>query len=56
MKYNIEEIKELIAGYAEKHPLAVKCGSEYVWQEDDAQVDAIQLVADIFDSMESEDN
>lgn len=30
MIYDIEEIKELIAGYVEKHPLVEECGSEYI--------------------------
>lgn len=53
MIYDMEEIKALIAGYAERHPLAEECGGEYIWQNDEAQEDAIQLVADIFDSVES---
>lgn len=53
MIYDIEEIKALIAGYVTKHPLVEECGSEYIWQNDEAQEDAIQLVADIFDNMES---
>jgi len=51
MKENMEEIKALIAGYVEKHPLAEECGSDYIWQQDEAQVDAIQLVCDIFDNI-----
>ncbi len=46
-----EEIKKLIAKYAEKHPLAKECGGEYIMQDDKAQEDALQLVCDIFDSM-----
>lgn len=53
MIFNIEEIKALIAGYVERHPLVEELGSEYIWQNDEAQEDAIQLVADIFDNMES---
>jgi hypothetical protein len=53
MTYDMEEIKALIAGYVERHPLAEECGGEYIWQDDDAQTDAIQLVCDIFDNMES---
>ena len=52
MIYNMEEIKALIAGYVEKHPSAEECGSEYIWQSDKAQEDALQLVCDIFDNME----
>ena len=53
MIYDMEEIKALIAGYVERHPLAEECGGEYVMQDDEAQEDAIQLVCDIFDNMES---
>lgn len=53
MIYDVEEIKALIAGYVERHPLAEERGGEYIWQDDEAQEDAIQLVADIFDNMES---
>lgn len=53
MIYDMEEIKALIAGYAEKHPLAEEMGGEYIMQDDEAQVDALQLVCDIFDNMES---
>ena len=47
---------KIISKYAEKHPLAVECGSEYIYQSDKAQVDAIELVADIFDNMEKGDD
>lgn len=53
MIYDIEEITILIAEYVEKHPSVKECGSEYIYQNDKAQEDAIQLVADIFDNMES---
>ena len=47
-----EELLVLIALYAEKHPSAVEVGSEYIMQNDKAQVDALELVCNIFDSME----
>ena len=53
MIYDMEEIKALIAGYVKRHPLVEERGSEYIWQHDTAQEDAIQLVADIFDNMDS---
>ena len=53
MIFDIEEIKVLIAGYVDKHPLVEELGGEYIMQNDEAQEDAIQLVADIFDNMES---
>lgn len=42
------KLKALILEYAKKHELAVKCGSEYICQNDDAQVDTLYLVCDIF--------
>ena len=46
---NIDKLKELILEYANTHELAVECGSEYIYQNDDAQVDALDLVCAIFD-------
>ena len=46
-----ETVFDLINKYAEKHPLALECGSEYIYQDNEAQVDAIKLVADIFDNL-----
>lgn len=46
---NMNKLKELILEYANTHELAVECGSEYIYQNDDAQVDALDLVCDIFD-------
>ena len=45
----VMKIMSLIDGYAQKHDLAKSCGSEYIYQNDEAQVDALRLVADIFD-------
>ena len=45
-----EELLVLIAQYIEKHPLAKDCGSEYIYQSDSAQKDAIELVANIFEN------
>lgn len=42
-------ILTLIDKYAEKHELAKECGGEYIGQSDSAQIDAIELVCDIFD-------
>ncbi len=47
-----EEIKAIFAWYIEKHPSVVALGAEYIWQNDKAQEDAIQLVCDIFDNWE----
>lgn len=44
-----KKIMELIEAYSEEHPLAEKCGGEYIYQSDKAQIDALKLVADIFD-------
>lgn len=46
---NMNKLKELILEYANTHELAVECGSEYICQNDDAPVDALYLVCDIFD-------
>ena len=46
---NIDKVKELILEYANTHELAVECSSEYIYQNDDAQVDALDLVCTIFD-------
>ena len=46
---NIDKLKELILEYANTHELAVECGSEYIYQNDAAQVDALDLVCYIFD-------
>lgn len=45
-----EELLVLITGYMEKHPLAKELGGEYVYQDDKAQEDAIELVANIFEN------
>lgn len=50
----LNQIKALTAGYMERHPFAAKLGGEYIMQNDEAQVDALQLVCDIFDNMEHE--
>ena len=42
-------ILNLVEKFSIKHPLAKECGSEYIYQNDRAQVDAIGLVSDIFD-------
>lgn len=46
---DIDALQKLIAEYTNKHELAVECGSEYIYQDDDAQVDALDLVCAIFD-------
>ena len=53
-KMNKEKVMKLLSEYAEKHPLSAECGSEYIMQDNQAQVDALELVSDIFDSMEEQ--
>ena len=53
MIYDVEEIKALIAGFVERHPLVEEQGSYYIMKSDEAKEDAVQLVCDIFDNMES---
>lgn len=45
------EIEKLIGKYINKHPTALSCGSEYIMQDDKAQVDALDLVCKFFDIM-----
>lgn len=49
------KIGNVIKDYAEKHDLAMECGSEYIMQDDEAQIDALDLVCNMFDIL-SEDN
>ena len=49
------KIGNIITEYSEKHELAMECGSEYIMQNDEAQVDALDLVCNMFDIL-SEDN
>jgi len=44
-----EDTEDLVSCYFNKHPLAKEIGGEYIYQNDEAQVDAIQLVSDICD-------
>lgn len=47
----MDDVMRLIEEYAEKHPLALECGSEYISQSDEAQEDALELVYRIFDAL-----
>ena len=47
----MENVMRLIEEFAEKHPLAIECGSEYISQSDEAQVDALELIYRIFDAL-----
>jgi hypothetical protein len=44
-----EDTEDLVREYFNIHPLAKEIGGEYIYQNDKAQVDAIQLVSDICD-------
>lgn len=44
-----KEIMNLIMKYGDEHELALECGSEYIYQNDKARDDALELVCDIFD-------
>jgi len=48
------KIGNVIKEYAENHELATECGSEYIMQNDEAQVDGLQLVCQIFDILVDE--
>ena len=49
MTVDAEKVIKLIEAYAKKHESAVTCGSEYIYKNEKAQFDALDLVADIFD-------
>ena len=52
MSIYIDTVKltKLIKQYTFDHGSAIECGSEYIYQNDKAQTDAIDLVCDIFDT------
>ena len=52
MNFNTEKIMALLTEFIEKHPLAVECGGEYIMQDDKAQIDALELVCNIFNNIE----
>ena len=45
----VQSIMDEIGEYANMHELAKSLGAEYIYQDDEAQVDAIELVGKIFD-------
>lgn len=54
-KQSLAKIIDAMKKYADKHELAMDCGSEYIMQNDEAQIDALDLVCKIFDTL-SDDN
>ena len=54
-KQSLVRIINIIKKYADEHELAIKRGGEYIMQNDEAQVDALDLVCNIFNIL-SEDN
>ena len=48
---DIDHIINLIEDFYEKHPMAANYGSEYVMQNDEAQIDALNLICKILDSL-----
>ena len=54
-KQSLVRIINIIKKYADKHEFAMDCGSEYIMQNDEAQIDALDLVCKIFDTL-SDDN
>lgn len=51
MILDVEYLRSAIESFAQRHPGAVRSGGEYIYQDDEAQVDAVDLVADIFDQI-----
>ena len=47
----MNDVMRLIEEYAEKHPLALELGSEYIFQNYEAERDALELVYKIFDAL-----
>lgn len=42
-----------ICNYIEKHgTISLACGAEWMYQDDDGQIDALELVAQILDDLE----
>lgn len=46
-KYRREELEDLVSAFFKKHPLAKSCGRVYIYQNDEAQADSIELVSEI---------
>lgn len=46
-KYRREELEDLVSRFFKKHPLAKSCGGEYIYQNDEAYVDSVELVSKI---------
>ena len=47
-----EDVFKLIEQYIKQHGnLALSCGSEWMYQDDDGQVDALELVGNILDRL-----
>lgn len=47
---NTDKLTKLIEQYAFNHESVIECGSEYIYQDDDARTNAVDLVCDIFDT------
>ncbi|MDD5022177.1 MAG: VCBS domain-containing protein [Endomicrobiaceae bacterium] len=46
------KVLDRICSYIEKHgTISLTCGGEWMYQDDDGQVDALELVSDILDSL-----
>lgn len=49
MIIDVEFLKSKVESFAKRHPSAVTCGAEYIYQDDDARIDALDFVAEIFE-------
>jgi hypothetical protein len=48
IRYDLEQqILQRVQQYMNKHPMATTCGGEYIFQNDQAQFDALDLVSDL---------
>lgn len=50
----LSDVMELIEGYVKKHGnIVLSCGSEWMFQDNDGQMDAIDLVGKILDRLKN---
>lgn len=49
-------ILEIVKKYTSKHPSMYEVGGEYVYQDDRAQEDAVEMMADIADILKTPDD
>ena len=43
-------VEQKLNAYVERHPLVAELGDEYIMQNDKAEIEALSLICDIFNS------